>query len=243
MTILIKRLFVFAALIFAIGSVELSGQVQAINGSIQGDVTDSAGAAVPGAAVEADEVETGTIHSAVTDAGRALRIPFAEARTICRQDFQDWICHHRPAKPRPHRGPHHLAQVDLAGSGNERIGHRHLHSAGRRGHDLVDVGSWRVGHRDHARAGPQVRRSSHADAGRKHRPRARMATRSTSTDSAASSTTSVSMAATTTTAFSASSQAVSARLSILRSRRSRSSRLSPAAPTRNSGGPAAAWSM
>ena len=69
MTILIKRLVLLAALIFAIGSVELIGQVQAINGSIQGDIADSAGAAVPGAAVEADEVETGTIHSAVADAG------------------------------------------------------------------------------------------------------------------------------------------------------------------------------
>src|ERR1700755_2841430 len=68
MTILIKRLFVVTALIFAIGSIGVSGQVQAINGSIQGDVTDSAGAAVPGAAGEDNEVETGTIQSAVTDA-------------------------------------------------------------------------------------------------------------------------------------------------------------------------------
>ncbi len=46
-----------------------AGQVQASNGSIQGEVTDARGAVVVGAAVEADETDTGTVHRAETDGG------------------------------------------------------------------------------------------------------------------------------------------------------------------------------
>ena len=42
-------------------------QVQATNGSIQGDVSDARGALVPDAAVEADEADTGVVHKALTD--------------------------------------------------------------------------------------------------------------------------------------------------------------------------------
>ena len=75
MTILTKRLSLIAVLIFAIGCLELGAQVQAINGNIQGDVTDSAGAAVPGAAVEADAVETGAVNQAVTDTAGHFEFP------------------------------------------------------------------------------------------------------------------------------------------------------------------------
>ena len=43
------------------------GQVQANFGNIQGEVTDTAGAVVPGADVEAEETETHATHKAVTD--------------------------------------------------------------------------------------------------------------------------------------------------------------------------------
>jgi uncharacterized protein (DUF2141 family) len=42
-------------------------QVQSTNGSIQGDVMDAKGGVIPGATIEADEVDTGTVHPAVTD--------------------------------------------------------------------------------------------------------------------------------------------------------------------------------
>jgi len=75
MTILIKRLTLLAVLIFAIGSLKLNAQVQATNGNIQGDVTDSAGSPVAGAAVEANAVETGTAHQAVTDSSGHFEFP------------------------------------------------------------------------------------------------------------------------------------------------------------------------
>ena len=67
MTILARRISLFVILMCGIGSTALRAQVQAINGSIQGDVTDSHGALVPGADVEADETDTGIVHRAVTD--------------------------------------------------------------------------------------------------------------------------------------------------------------------------------
>jgi hypothetical protein len=54
-------------LILGIGSSALTAQVQAINGSIQGEVTDAVGALMPGADVEADALDTATVHRAVTD--------------------------------------------------------------------------------------------------------------------------------------------------------------------------------
>src|ERR1700704_4133318 len=67
MTILARRIFLLVILICGIGSTALCAQVQAINGSIQGDVTDSRGALVPGADVEADELDTAIVHKTVTD--------------------------------------------------------------------------------------------------------------------------------------------------------------------------------
>src|SRR5260370_6927838 len=67
MTILARRVFLLVILMCGIGSTALNAQVQAINGSIQGEVTDAHDALVPGADVEADETDTGTIHRTVTD--------------------------------------------------------------------------------------------------------------------------------------------------------------------------------
>jgi Carboxypeptidase regulatory-like domain/TonB-dependent Receptor Plug Domain/TonB dependent receptor len=67
MTILARKLYLFVILLVGIGSTALIGQVQATNGSIQGDVTDKVGAVVPGASVEADELDTDSIHRATTD--------------------------------------------------------------------------------------------------------------------------------------------------------------------------------
>src|ERR1700730_3695158 len=68
MTILARRIFLFVVLMCGIGSTALCAQVQAINGSIQGEVEDAHGALVPGADVEADELDTGIVHRSVTNA-------------------------------------------------------------------------------------------------------------------------------------------------------------------------------
>jgi hypothetical protein len=67
MTILARKLSLLTVLIFGIGSAPLCAQVQAINGSIQGDVTDKGGGQIPDAAVEAEEIDTQTPHREVTD--------------------------------------------------------------------------------------------------------------------------------------------------------------------------------
>src|SRR5947209_5083322 len=75
MTTLARRLsfcFLFSSVF---GLVNLNAQVQATNGSIQGDVTDSAGAAVAGADVEADAVDTGTENKTVTDGSGHFGFP------------------------------------------------------------------------------------------------------------------------------------------------------------------------
>jgi hypothetical protein len=64
---LTRNLSLFVILIAGVFTSALHAQVQAINGSIQGDVTDAHGALVPGADVEADEVDTAIVHRAVTD--------------------------------------------------------------------------------------------------------------------------------------------------------------------------------
>ena len=64
---IVAKLSLFVILIAGIGSSAICAQVQAINGSIQGDVTDAHNAFVPGADVEADEVDTAIVHRAVTD--------------------------------------------------------------------------------------------------------------------------------------------------------------------------------
>ncbi len=67
MTSLARRFSIFAILIFGIRMSVVSAQVQSINGSIQGDVTDARGALVLGADVEADEIDTAIVHRAATD--------------------------------------------------------------------------------------------------------------------------------------------------------------------------------
>jgi hypothetical protein len=62
-------------IIFLTASASVRAQVQATTGSIQGDVTDSAGAAIPGASVEADEIDTAAIRQAVTDDAGHFEFP------------------------------------------------------------------------------------------------------------------------------------------------------------------------
>jgi hypothetical protein len=75
MTNFARKLSLFVTLISGIGLSVSSAQVQSMNGSIQGEVTDSAGAVVPGAAVEADAVDTATAHKAVTDGSGHFGFP------------------------------------------------------------------------------------------------------------------------------------------------------------------------
>ena len=70
-----KRFSVFLILGCVAGLCSLSAQVQATNGSIQGDVVDSAGAAVADASVEADALDTATVHKAVTDGAGHFSFP------------------------------------------------------------------------------------------------------------------------------------------------------------------------
>ncbi len=51
------------------------GQIQTTNGRIQGDVTDVSNAAIPGAVVEVDEVDTATVGNAVTDRNGHFEFP------------------------------------------------------------------------------------------------------------------------------------------------------------------------
>ncbi len=62
-----KLISLFVVLLFGIGLSTSVAQVQSTNGSIQGEVTDSGGAVVPGADVEATEVETQVSHKQQTD--------------------------------------------------------------------------------------------------------------------------------------------------------------------------------
>src|SRR3954452_17194281 len=75
MITLARRLSFCFLFLSVIGLANLSAQVQATNGSIQGDVTDSAGAAVPGADVEANAVDTGTENKTVTDGSGHFGFP------------------------------------------------------------------------------------------------------------------------------------------------------------------------
>jgi hypothetical protein len=69
MTHFVRRLSVFFALCLTLISVHLTAQVQSTSGSIQGEVMDTAGAVIAGAAVEADELDTDAVHKIVTDTG------------------------------------------------------------------------------------------------------------------------------------------------------------------------------
>jgi hypothetical protein len=75
MTTLAKRLSAFLVLTILAGSCALCAQVQATNGSIQGDVVDSAGADVAGANVEANALDTATVHKTVTDGSGHFSFP------------------------------------------------------------------------------------------------------------------------------------------------------------------------
>ena len=63
-----KQFCLFVILLFGISSSSTWAQVQATNGSIQGDVVDASGGVVPDATVEAEETETHTVHRSTTDA-------------------------------------------------------------------------------------------------------------------------------------------------------------------------------
>jgi len=75
MTTLAKRLSALFILTCVAGLAHLNAQVQATNGSIQGDVVDSAGAVVAEANVEADALDTATIHKAITDGSGHFSFP------------------------------------------------------------------------------------------------------------------------------------------------------------------------
>ena len=70
-----KQVRLCVVLMFGIGLSGLKAQVQATNGSIQGDVVDSDGAMIAGADVEADSVDTGTVHKEVTDGNGHFGFP------------------------------------------------------------------------------------------------------------------------------------------------------------------------
>jgi hypothetical protein len=75
MTTSTKRVCQTLFLVLSICATGLYAQVQATNGSIQGDITDPSGGLVPGAAVEADEVDTAAVHRAVTDDSGHFEFP------------------------------------------------------------------------------------------------------------------------------------------------------------------------
>jgi hypothetical protein len=75
MTPFAKRLSALFILTCVTGLAHLNAQVQATNGSIQGDVVDSAGAVVADASVEANALDTATVHKAVTDGSGHFSFP------------------------------------------------------------------------------------------------------------------------------------------------------------------------
>ncbi len=63
------------SLLLSLGMATAGAQVQTTNGRIQGDVTDTSGAFIPGAAVEADEVATQTVSTSTTDRNGHFEFP------------------------------------------------------------------------------------------------------------------------------------------------------------------------
>ena len=63
------------SLVLSLGFVTAGAQVQTTNGRIQGDVTDTSGAFIPGAAVEADEVAPQTVSTSTTDRNGHFEFP------------------------------------------------------------------------------------------------------------------------------------------------------------------------
>ena len=58
------RSLMWIILVLCMAVPALRAQVQATNGSIQGDVTDTSGSLIPGATVDAREVETDNVYHA-----------------------------------------------------------------------------------------------------------------------------------------------------------------------------------
>ncbi len=75
MTIRHRLALATAPLVFFTAAPALHAQVQTINGRIQGEVADTSGAIIPGAQVEADEVETAIVHRSVTDRSGHFEFP------------------------------------------------------------------------------------------------------------------------------------------------------------------------
>jgi len=71
----VKRVVVALGLIFAAGLLTASLAAQAVTGTILGTVTDTSGAAVPGATVTLTNTGTGLTRSAVTDAAGEYTLP------------------------------------------------------------------------------------------------------------------------------------------------------------------------
>ncbi len=67
---------------FAIGELRVSGQSQALNGQIEGVVSDANGAVLAGAKVTALNLQTGTERTATTDAGGVYRFPLLPLGTF-----------------------------------------------------------------------------------------------------------------------------------------------------------------
>ncbi|MEO7660715.1 MAG: TonB-dependent receptor [Pyrinomonadaceae bacterium] len=76
-TLVITRLVFSLAVImaFALGVIQVNGQSQAVNGQIEGVVTDAAGSAVPSASVSVRNIDTGSERTLTTDASGVFRFP------------------------------------------------------------------------------------------------------------------------------------------------------------------------
>lgn len=75
MKIIRETICVILGLMLAGSAWTVRAQVQAVNGRIQGDVTDSSGAAVNDATVEATEIETAVVQNSVTDRNGHFEFP------------------------------------------------------------------------------------------------------------------------------------------------------------------------
>ena len=70
-----KKILCSLTMLAGIGCCVLQAQVQSINGSIQGDVVDSAGAVITGAEVEATATDTGVVNKSATDSSGHFAFP------------------------------------------------------------------------------------------------------------------------------------------------------------------------
>ena len=74
LTKLISSLFMLSAIVAA-GIISINGQSQALNGRIEGVVTDSAGAGVPNASITVLNIGTGAERTMTTDEGGSYGFP------------------------------------------------------------------------------------------------------------------------------------------------------------------------